>query len=249
MAKSASREWSGPRPTPEAVQTPPYGFRVPQQNASVQADPWSSGAKRYYDNKWLTQRLGAIMRDPLSIVTNLVRHAAGKPKRFKPDSVVLEIRTEQEPNPESRVTLSNEKDPFGQRRAHLHWTLSERDKRTMRVAAEVFGAELRRLNLGALNLADWLLSSELVFPPDMVGGHHHMGTTRMSADRRMGVVDADCKAHGLDNLYIAGTSVFSTAGYVNPTGTLLALAFRLAEHLEAKHERTSSARSLGAFVA
>lgn len=44
--KSASREWSGPRPTPEAVQTSPYGFRVPLQNASVHANPWSSGECR-----------------------------------------------------------------------------------------------------------------------------------------------------------------------------------------------------------
>ena len=39
--KSASREWSGPRPAPEAVQTPPYGFRIPRQSAIVHADPWS----------------------------------------------------------------------------------------------------------------------------------------------------------------------------------------------------------------
>ena len=45
-AKSAFREWSGPRPTPETVQMPPYGFRVPQKNASVHADPGSSGECR-----------------------------------------------------------------------------------------------------------------------------------------------------------------------------------------------------------
>ena len=186
----------------------------------------------YYDNKWLQQRLGAVARDPLGIVTNIARHALGKPKRFKVDSVFLEVRTEQEPNPESRVTLSDQTDVFSQRRAHLHWSMTKRDKDTVRVAAEAFNRELVRLGLGVLNTAPWLLAQDLTWPANLVGGHHHMGTTRMSGDPRTGVVDSNCKAHALDNLYIAGSSVFPTAGYVNPTSTLLALAFRLAEHLE-----------------
>lgn len=186
----------------------------------------------YYDNKWLQQRLGAVARNPLGIMTNIVRHARGKPKRFKVDSVFLEVRTEQEPNPESRVTLSDQTDAFGQRRAHLHWSLTERDKNTMRVAAAAFNSELVRLGLGTLDTANWLKTQDLSWPTDMVGGHHHMGTTRMSENPRTGVVDSNCKTHALDNLYIAGSSVFPTVGYVNPTSTVLALAFRLAEHLE-----------------
>jgi choline dehydrogenase-like flavoprotein len=190
--------------------------------------------KWYSDNKWLSQRLGAIARDPFGIVANTALHAMGKPKRFKVDSVFLEIRTEQEPNPDSRVSLSDTTDAFGQRRAHVHWAMTACDKHTMRVAAQTFGDELARLDLGTLTIAEWLRSGETVFPADMVGGHHHMGTTRMSADPRTGVVDANCKAHALDNLFIAGSSVFPTVGYVNPTATILALALRLAEHLEAR---------------
>jgi len=186
----------------------------------------------YQKNKWLTQRLMAIASDPFSIVSNMVRHALGKPKRFKVDSVHLELRTEQEPNRASRVKLCDATDVFGQRKAELHWALTSRDKRTMRVAAELFGAELDRLQLGHLNIDAWLLSDDLVFPDSMVGGHHHMGTTRMSDAISQGVVDADCRAHEVDNLYIAGTSVFPTSGYVNPTATLLALSLRLADHLK-----------------
>jgi choline dehydrogenase-like flavoprotein len=188
----------------------------------------------YYRNRWLAQRLGAIARDPLGIVSNIARHAMGKPKRFKADSVRLEIRAEQEPNPDSRVTLSDELDAFGRRRAHLHWCLTKRDKCTIQVAASAFANELGRLGLGTLNVAEWLRSDELTWPGEMVGGHHHMGTTRMSRDPSTGIVDSDCKAHALDNLYIAGSSVFPTGGYVNPTFTVLALAHRLAEHLEAR---------------
>jgi hypothetical protein len=63
-----------------------------------------------------------------------------------------------------------------------------------------------------------------------------MGTTRMHADPRQGVVDAQCQVHGVDNLYIAGSSVFPTGGYANPTLTLVALALRLADHLKSQPE-------------
>ncbi len=190
---------------------------------------------RLEQRQWLGQRLGAVARDPVGIVANLIRHAAGRSKRFRFDSVRLQVRIEQEPNPDSRVTLAGTTDAFGQRQAHVHWSLTERDKHTMRVAAEVFDAELRRLGLGKLEMAAWLGADRRGWPPDMAGGHHHMGTTRMADDPRTGVVDADCRAHSLDNLYIAGSSVFPTAGYANPTMTLLALAFRLAAHLRARH--------------
>ncbi len=189
----------------------------------------------YKNNKWLAQRVGAIARDPLGIVWNMSRHVRGKPKRFRADAMFLEVRSEQEPNPNSRVTLSSaQRDAFGQPRAHLHWELTYRDKHTMRTIATMFHNELTRLDLGELHQDPWLTTDELVWPSDMVGGHHHMGTTRMSDDPKTGVVDANCRTHAHHNLYIAGSSVFPTAGYVNPTATLLALAMRLADHLRAK---------------
>ena len=65
-----------------------------------------------------------------------------------------------------------------------------------------------------------------------IGGYHHMGTTRMSLSPRDGVVDPDCRVHGVRNLYVAGSSVFPTGGWANPTLTILALAHRLADHLQ-----------------
>ena len=68
--------------------------------------------------------------------------------------------------------------------------------------------------------------------PTMVGGYHQMGTTRMSGDERTGVVDANCRVHGLENLYVAGSSVYPTGSNINPTLTLVALALRLSDHLK-----------------
>ena len=64
------------------------------------------------------------------------------------------------------------------------------------------------------------------------GGHHHTGTTRMGTDPRTSVVDADCRVHGVSNLFMAGSSVFPTVGSANPTATICALAIRLADHLK-----------------
>lgn len=188
----------------------------------------------WYRNEWLKERLRTIAKDPLAIPLNVVRHLLGKPKRYKADSVNLELRTEQAPNPESRVTLTGDADRLGLRRAHVHWAMTPIDKRTMRVMAKAVDDELRRLGLGRVELRDWLDTDDVVWGPDMVGGHHHMGTTRMSENAADGVVDRNSKAHSLENLYIAGSSVFPTAGFVNPTYTILCLALRLADHLKAR---------------
>jgi len=129
----------------------------------------------YRTNRWLKERLTAIARNPFSIVGNLVRHMMGRPKRFKIESMQLELRSEQAPNPDSRVTLGTETDAFGQRRAHLHWDLLELDWHTMVVMAETVDKELQRLGLGKLETADWLKGTEPRWPNDLVGGHHHMG--------------------------------------------------------------------------
>ena len=70
------------------------------------------------------------------------------------------------------------------------------------------------------------------WPPALRGGAHHMGTTRMADDPTHGVVDAHCRVHGIENLFVAGSSVFPTGGSANPTLTLVALALRLSDHLK-----------------
>ena len=70
------------------------------------------------------------------------------------------------------------------------------------------------------------------WPKLIEGGAHHMGATRMHTDSEHGVVDADCRVHGTDNLYVAGPSVFPTYGYANPMLTIVALTLRLGEHLK-----------------
>jgi len=143
----------------------------------------------------------------------------------------LFFRTEQTPNPASRVTLSGEKDALGVPRVRLDWQILEQDLRTIRRGHELFGLEVGRAGLGRLFFPDE--DAEPTWIEDLFGGNHHMGTTRMHPDPRQGVVAADCRLHGVANLYVAGSSVFPTTGFANPTLTIVALTLRLADRIRA----------------
>ena len=150
-------------------------------------------------------------------------------RQKKVQTFLLNHMTEQAPNPDSRVTLSDELDPLGQRRLRLNWQLSELDIRSIVRAQQILDTELSRAGLGRLEID--LKGGEA--PRDLHGGWHHMGTTRMHRDPAKGVVNEQCQVHGVHNLFIAGPSTFPTGGYANPTLTIMALAIRLADHVKA----------------
>jgi len=65
----------------------------------------------------------------------------------------------------------------------------------------------------------------------VAGCAHQAGTCRMGADAADSVVDTDCRAHEVDNLYVVDTSVFPSIGAVNPALTAMANALRVGDHL------------------
>lgn len=144
----------------------------------------------------------------------------------------LHVAWEQAPLAANRVTLSRtERDALGIPRIELIWRKSELERRTVTEAIRLFGETLARQNLGRVRMADWLKNGE-DYPTTMeTAGHHHMGGTRMGEDAAKSVVDADCRVHGMRNLFIGGSSVFPTSGQCNPTTTITTLAVRLGEHL------------------
>jgi choline dehydrogenase-like flavoprotein len=135
---------------------------------------------------------------------------------------------EQIPNPASRVGLSTEKDALGLPKILLDWRLTDQDLRSL-----VEHTHSLALEFGALGIGRMLRNQEqeAAWPERVRGGNHHMGTTRMHDDPKQGVVDRNSRVHGVDNLYVAGSSVFPTSGAANPTLTLIALTLRLACHL------------------
>jgi choline dehydrogenase-like flavoprotein len=150
-----------------------------------------------------------------------VRQAAGR-------LYSLYFRAEQAPDPDNRVSLSDTRDALGVPHVKLDWRVKPIDVRGITGWLKLLSEDLPSKGLGTV-----------IFPAagwehKIVGGPHHMGTTRMSADRHHGVVDEHCRVHTVDNLYMAGSSVFATAGYANPTFPLVTLALRLADTLQAR---------------
>lgn len=146
----------------------------------------------------------------------------------RPEVVALRVQAEQAPNPDSRVSLDRARDAFGLPKARLDWRIGERDRWSIRRAQDLLDAELRARGLGRVEQRLGDESAPVLF----LGTFHHMGTTRMHDSPREGVVDRNCRVHGIENLFVTGASVFPTSGFANPTLTVVALALRLADHVK-----------------
>jgi choline dehydrogenase-like flavoprotein len=173
----------------------------------------ASWAQRHVDpaRPWLLHKLGSV-------------------------EVALLVRAEQAPNPDSRITLTGKTDATGVPRVTLDWRLSEIDIRSVSVLVDTLGRELTRLGLGRVEPAEWLSSGRWQTDPLIsshpIGGYHHMGTTRMGEDPKSSVTDARGRVHGVGNLWVAGSSLFPTGSWANPTLTIAALALRTAERID-----------------
>jgi choline dehydrogenase-like flavoprotein len=143
----------------------------------------------------------------------------------------LDFHAEQQPNAESRVRLSDEVDVFRVPRILVDWRYTEGDVDTVRRAIALLAADLERSRVGRLEYDPESVEMEMTRYGAYDG--HHIGTARMGADPRTSVVDANCRVHGLQNLFIASSAVFPTSGQANPTLTIVALALRLAARLKA----------------
>ena len=128
------------------------------------------------------------------------------------------------------MTLSHEKDRLGCNKVRIDWRFTELDKRTSYLGQKIVAEELE--SGGIAKVRDGALGDGGDWSPEMKWTWHHMGTTRMHENEKHGVVDPDCRVHGMSNLYIAGSSVFPTGGNDLPTLTIVALTLRLTDHLK-----------------
>jgi choline dehydrogenase-like flavoprotein len=183
--------------------------------------------------------------DPRKSVDNLLSHWAEAAEKAAENNTgaisrafSLMTRIEQAPNPNSRVTLLDEKDELGVPKVNLNWELTELDKYSIRKIHSIIGQQAGAAGIGRVKLNEflWDEKDDLTWPNDTKAGWHHMGTTRMGADPRISVVDQNCKVHSLSNLYVAGSGCYTTSAAPNPTLTLTALSLRLSDHLKKKIE-------------
>lgn len=146
--------------------------------------------------------------------------------------VEFEIITEPEPDPSSRITLSpNNLDQLGMPRVRVDWRLGTNVQRTVDRTLAIIADDMRSSGIASIELDPPIEGGPWPDRLEKEGTWHHMGTTRMHESPQLGVVDPNCKVHGMSNLYIAGSSVFPTAGANFPTITIAALTLRLSEHI------------------
>jgi choline dehydrogenase-like flavoprotein/predicted dehydrogenase len=179
------------------------------------------------------RELVAALSNPVDLASGVyARYIKREPTLALPDAVAFGCVVEQVPDPESRVRLSDQRDALGMNRALIDWRVSDREFDTAKRMAEILRAEMDRLGYKQPDFAEWLSDRSGSFRQHITDMAHPTGTTRMSADASHGVVDANCEVHGVSGLYVAGSSVFSTSAYMNPTLMIVTLALRLADHLK-----------------
>ena len=190
-----------------------------------------SATKRGKMPEHMMKQLFNVFRDFDDVIQMVVQKGRRKIDGVcKKRSVIYRLAhmTEQVPNSNSRVSLGKELDRLGLRQPKLDWQISEIDQYSTIRMREIIDEELRRAGLGGLCIPAYHRTPL----PGLHGGYHHMGTTRMHDNTKKGVVDKNCRVHGISNLFIAGSSVFPTGGYANPVLTIVALAVRLSDHVK-----------------
>lgn len=150
--------------------------------------------------------------------------------------LLLSLVVEQAPVAINRVSLSDQRDRFGLRKARIDWRVSSNDARTARTTAELVRSGWAASSLATSCPIDWregVFDSSLEELAGRMGSvFHPSGSARMGLDASSSVVDQDLRCHAVPNLYVASSATFPSAGAANPSMTLLQLVFRLAEHLK-----------------
>lgn len=182
--------------------------------------------RKAIDRRPFIPEIGWHAKNVLTGVRDLANLGKSRFVSSPPTVLTLRAQGEQAPNRESRVTLGSRRDDLGVPVPRVTWRMVDDDLRSIEASAQVVDSVLRSTGLGRVEWTARLDSTTLI-----EGLYHHLGTTRMHADRRQGVVDADCRVHSVDNLFVTGSSVFPSYGASNPTLTIVAIAVRLADRL------------------
>ncbi len=180
------------------------------------------------DSRNLTKRL---IKGTPEIMQVIYQEALRKPKQL-----ALYTQSEQSPNPDSRITLdANRKDALGMPRLKLDWRLSSIDKHSIVKAQEIIGEQLDASGLGKLVPEPVFAHDSADWGPGLRGGHHHLGTARISTDPNKGVVDEHGQAHTVRDLYVGDSGAFPVGGYANPFLTTVAWALHLADTVASRY--------------
>jgi choline dehydrogenase-like flavoprotein len=165
-----------------------------------------------------------ILMNPIDVWKKYSAKKSGLGQRL-----ALRFQLEQAPNPESKITLIEEKDQYQNHLINLSWNFSDLEKKTIEVALAHTAQAMWSIGAGTLKVDHELLKDKFLMPGDLRGGGHHCGTTRMAKSSKNGVTDSNQKVFDTDNLYVVGSSVFPTNGWANPTFTIIATTLKVAD--------------------
>ncbi|MCY2974581.1 MAG: GMC family oxidoreductase [Planctomycetota bacterium] len=179
------------------------------------------------------------LKNPVAILGAGVRKTLGlRGRSVKDVRYSLLISSEQDPSPESRITISGDKDSLGMPRSIVNWKISSNVSRTIDLFMREITKQWRSLGIAEVDVDSVpILGRETGEFGGYSDFNHHIGTTRMGTDPKTSVVDASCRVHNYNNLYVASSSVFPTGSFSNPTLTVLALCCRIADELKASLKR------------
>jgi choline dehydrogenase-like flavoprotein len=200
-------------------------------------DPWDALRRLAARKPRLPADVVSVARNAPLMVQGAVDYFGarnGLPRKLQ--ELTLDCMCEQMPDEDSRISLSDRRDRFGMRLPKVDWRSHPDEARTMHRMGELVASELSRIGFPEPVLADWVRDKAPI-PASFVDVAHPTGTTRMSGDPAKGVVDVDCQVHGVEGLFVSGSSVFPTAGHCNPTQMIVAMAIRLADHLKDRLQR------------
>jgi choline dehydrogenase-like flavoprotein len=203
---------------------------------------FSAARRRGEPQHGLADKMRSVLRSPRNAAEALLQRESRYYEEWRGgwsghldshsfEAVELWAAPEQTAMRQNRIRLGDKRDRLGRNRIALDYQWSKDDRDNIQRSIDIFSGLVDDVGLGRFNAWNQF---EGPVRPRQEGFHHPMGGTRMHVDPRLGVVDANCLMHGLENVYVAGSSVFpSGLGYANPTLTLLALSLRLADHLKA----------------
>ncbi len=174
-----------------------------------------------------------VMSQPFIVVRGLRARLVNQYVRHKIDRIGFRLSSEQVPDRESRICLSERRDRLGLPISQINWRIGQHEKASQAALAKEIESEFGRLGLPRANLPEWVRDGQYE-EAALIDGSHPIGATRMANSPRYGVVNSDCQVHGVEGLYVAGSSIFPTAGHANPTLVIVALAVRLSDHLRAR---------------
>lgn len=170
-----------------------------------------------FTTRWTRQRLLARRKLPSAIL------------RSSSNTYPLLYHAEQSPDPQNRVRLTSQRDYLGVPQLHVDLRFNDLDVKSIHTFHRLLRQELERTQCGELIYDEETIEDEIRSCCD--AGGHHIGTTRMSSDPARGVVDENCQVHGVNNLFVASSSVFPTSSQANPTLTIVAIAVRVADRV------------------